>query len=61
MPTELLKHEIDKDIMLQDTILGLCDKDGVPLRYRYLGNDLDNVMDVFLGQILLMKILVATG
>ncbi len=45
MPTDLLKHEIDKDTVLQDTILGLCDKDGVPLRYKFLGNDLDNVME----------------
>lgn len=45
MPTELLKHEIDKDTVLQDTILGLCDKDGMPLRYKFLGNDLDNVME----------------
>jgi len=45
MPTTLLKHEIDKDEVLQDTILGLCDKDGLPLRYRFLGNDLDNVIE----------------
>lgn len=50
MPTELLKHDLDKDTVLQDTILGLCDKNGLPLRYTFLTNDLDNVMDCLQGE-----------
>ena len=50
MPTELLKQEIDKDTVLQDTILGLCDKNGLPLRYTFLTNDLDDLMDCLKGE-----------
>lgn len=46
MPLELLKHELDKDVMLQDTILGLCDKEGMPLKWKYLAHDIDDVMDL---------------
>ena len=46
MPLELLKHELDRDEMLQDTILGLCDKEGTPLKWKYLANDIDDVMEL---------------
>ena len=46
MPTELLRHEIDRDEKLQDTILGLCDKNGYPLKWKYLANNLEDVMSL---------------
>ena len=41
MPTDLLRHELDKDDMMMDTIIDLCDSDGIPLRWRYLCDDFD--------------------
>jgi len=46
MPTELLRHELDRDEKLQDTILGLCDKNGYPLKWKYLANNLEDVMSL---------------
>ena len=46
LPTQLLKHELDRDETLQDTLLGLCDKDGCPLRLKYLCEDLEDVMEL---------------
>lgn len=46
MPLELLKQELDRDEMLQDTILSLCDKEGMPLKWKYLTNNIDDVMDL---------------
>ena len=46
MPTHLLRHELDKDCMLMDTILELCDKDGMPLRWKYLVDDFDDVREM---------------
>ena len=46
MPSVLLQHELDNDIMLQDTILSLCDKDGMPLKWKYLANDMEDVMEL---------------
>jgi len=46
MPLELQLHEMNKDEVLQDTILGMCDEQGFPLCYKYLANDLDDVMEV---------------
>lgn len=45
LPTELLKHELQVDTQLQDTLLSLCDSKGVPFKIKYLGNDYDSVMD----------------
>ena len=46
MPTDMLRHEIDKDEMMMDTILDLCDKDGLPLRWKYLCDDFDDVREM---------------
>ena len=46
MPKDLLAYEMDKDVTVQDTVLGLCDSTGFPLSYKYLANDLDDVMDI---------------
>ena len=46
LPIELLKHELDVDIQLQDTILGICDKDGVPFKLKYLCETLDDVREL---------------
>ncbi len=46
LPTELLKHELDNDVMMQDTILGLCDKDGTPLKWKYLADTMDDVREL---------------
>lgn len=46
MPTQLLRHELDRDEMLQETILELCDKDGFPLRWKYLCDDFDDVREM---------------
>ena len=50
MPTELLRHELDRDTVLQDTILSLMDKDGVPLRWKYLADDFDDVVNLLDGE-----------
>ena len=46
LPTQMLRHELDKDLMLMDTILELCDKDGMPLRWKYLCDDFDDVREM---------------
>ena len=46
MPSVLLQHELDNDEQLQDTILGLCDENGIPLKWKYLANDMDDVMEL---------------
>ena len=46
LPLQLLKHEIDTDTQLQDTILNICDKDGLPLKFKLLCDTLDDVMEV---------------
>jgi|TARA_R110000824_G_scaffold171973_1_gene349687 hypothetical protein len=46
MPTDLLRHELDKDDMMMDTIIDLCDSDGIPLRWRYLCDDFDDVREM---------------
>ena len=46
LPTALLCHEMDTDLTLQDTILGLCDKDGMPLKWKYLADNMKDVMEL---------------
>jgi len=46
LPTELLKYELDKDDMLIDTLLNICDKNGVPFKWKYLTDDLEDVMEL---------------
>ena len=46
LPTELLAHEIDNDVVLQDTLLNLCDSEGMPFKYKYLVNDCEDMMEI---------------
>ena len=46
LPIELLKHELDVDTQLQDTLLGICDKDGMPFKMKYLCETLDDVREL---------------
>jgi hypothetical protein len=46
LPIDLLKHEIDTDTQLQDTLLNICDKDGMPLKFKLLCDTLDDVREI---------------